>query len=145
MVFLIRFFVFFCLNTRGTRPCARSNHVATLFDDKILFVFGGSGKNKTLNDLYSLDFETVMLFFLSLFVLELNSFIYFYFFLDTEHFFSFGVIKMVWSRIKIRGFHPSPRAGSCGVLCGTKWYISGGGSRKKSNFFYLETALNLLR
>jgi hypothetical protein len=38
---------------------------------------------------------------------------------------------MVWSRIKIRGFHPSPRAGSCGVLCGTKWYITGGGSRKK--------------
>ncbi|CAA7061892.1 unnamed protein product [Microthlaspi erraticum] len=84
------------LNCTGTRPCARSNHVATLFDDKILFVFGGSGKNKTLNDLYSLDFET-----------------------------------MVWSRIKIRGFHPSPRAGSCGVLCGTKWYITGGGSRKK--------------
>lgn len=50
---------------------------------------------------------------------------------------------MVWSRIKIRGFHPSPRAGSCGVLCGTKWYITGGGSRKKSKF-YLETALNLL-
>ncbi|XP_010420635.1 PREDICTED: acyl-CoA-binding domain-containing protein 4-like isoform X2 [Camelina sativa] len=84
------------LNCTGTRPCARSHHVATLFDDKILFVFGGSGKNKTLNDLYSLDFET-----------------------------------MVWSRIKIRGFHPSPRAGSCGVLCGTKWYITGGGSRKK--------------
>ncbi|CAH8391996.1 unnamed protein product [Eruca vesicaria subsp. sativa] len=87
------------LNCTGTRPCARSNHVATLFDDKILFVFGGSGKNKTLNDLYSLDFET-----------------------------------MVWSRIKIRGFHPSPRAGSCGVLCGNKWYITGGGSRKKSKF-----------
>ncbi|KAG7551129.1 Kelch repeat type 1 [Arabidopsis thaliana x Arabidopsis arenosa] len=84
------------LNCTGTRPCARSHHAATLFDDKILFVFGGSGKNKTLNDLYSLDFET-----------------------------------MVWSRIKIRGFHPSPRAGSCGVLCGTKWYITGGGSRKK--------------
>ncbi|KAG2273578.1 hypothetical protein Bca52824_056133 [Brassica carinata] len=84
------------LNCTGTRPCARSNHVATLFDDKILFVFGGSGKNKTLSDLYSLDFET-----------------------------------MVWSRIKIRGFHPSPRAGSCGVLCGNKWYITGGGSRKK--------------
>ncbi|KAF5177588.1 Galactose oxidase/kelch repeat superfamily protein [Thalictrum thalictroides] len=38
---------------------------------------------------------------------------------------------MIWSRIKIRGFHPSPRAGSCGVLCGYKWYIAGGGSRKK--------------
>lgn len=39
---------------------------------------------------------------------------------------------MVWSRIKIRGFHPSPRAGCCGILYGTKWYIAGGGSRKKS-------------
>lgn len=51
---------------------------------------------------------------------------------------------MVWSRIKIRGFHPSPRAGSCGVLCGTKWYITGGGSRKKSKL-YLETALKFAR
>ncbi|KAE8668035.1 anaphase-promoting complex subunit 7-like [Hibiscus syriacus] len=74
----------------------RSNHVATLYDDKTLLVFGGASKSRTLNDLYSLDFET-----------------------------------MVWSRIKIRGFHPSPRAGCCGVLCGTKWYIAGGGSRKK--------------
>ncbi|KAK9287975.1 hypothetical protein L1049_016420 [Liquidambar formosana] len=38
---------------------------------------------------------------------------------------------MIWSRIKIRGFHPSPRAGCCGVLRGTKWYIAGGGSKKK--------------
>lgn len=42
---------------------------------------------------------------------------------------------MIWSRIKVRGFHPSPRAGCCGVLCGTKWYISGGGSRKKRMYF----------
>ncbi|KAE9455259.1 hypothetical protein C3L33_12851, partial [Rhododendron williamsianum] len=40
-------------------------------------------------------------------------------------------LQMIWSRIKIRGFHPSPRAGCCGVLFGTKWYIAGGGSRKK--------------
>ncbi|KAG2727198.1 hypothetical protein I3843_01G142900 [Carya illinoinensis] len=84
------------LHCTGTGPSPRSNHVAALYDDKTLFVFGGASKSKTLNDLYSLDFET-----------------------------------MVWSRIKIRGFHPSPRAGSCGVLCGTKWYIAGGGSRKK--------------
>ena len=44
---------------------------------------------------------------------------------------------MMWSRIKIRGFHPSPRAGCCGVLCGTKWYITGGGSRKKSKHKFL--------
>ncbi|XVF66269.1 hypothetical protein PTKIN_Ptkin10aG0021400 [Pterospermum kingtungense] len=84
------------LQCTGTRPSPRSNHVATLYDDKTLFIFGGASKSRTLNDLYSLDFET-----------------------------------MVWSRIKIRGFHPSPRAGCCGVLCGTKWYIAGGESRKK--------------
>ncbi|XP_031396498.1 acyl-CoA-binding domain-containing protein 6 [Punica granatum] len=84
------------LHCTGTGPSPRSNHVATLFDDKTLFIFGGASKSRTLNDLYSLDFET-----------------------------------MIWSRIKIRGYHPSPRSGSCGVLCGTKWYIAGGGSRKK--------------
>ncbi|WCJ23535.1 Galactose oxidase/kelch repeat superfamily protein [Euphorbia peplus] len=84
------------LNCTGTGPSPRSNHVAALYDDKTLLIFGGHSKSRTLNDLYSLDFET-----------------------------------MVWSRIKIRGFHPSPRAGCCGVLCGTKWYIAGGGSRKK--------------
>ncbi|KAD3338630.1 hypothetical protein R6Q59_016803 [Mikania micrantha] len=84
------------LHCEGAGPSARCNHVAALYDDKLLLVFGGTSKSKSLNDLYSLDFETMM-----------------------------------WSRIKIRGFHPSPRAGSCGVLCGTKWYIAGGGSRKK--------------
>ncbi|CAK9145533.1 unnamed protein product [Ilex paraguariensis] len=84
------------LHCTGPGPSARSNHVAALYDDKMLLIFGGTSKSKTLNDLFSLDFET-----------------------------------MIWSRIKIRGFHPSPRAGCCGVLCGTKWYIAGGGSRKK--------------
>lgn len=89
------------LQCTGTGPSPRSNHVAALYDDRVLYIFGGSSKSKTLNDLYSLDFETMM-----------------------------------WSRIKIRGFHPSPRAGCCGVLCGSKWYITGGGSRKKR---HLET------
>ncbi|XP_038722878.1 acyl-CoA-binding domain-containing protein 6-like isoform X2 [Tripterygium wilfordii] len=84
------------LHCKGTGPSPRSNHVATLYDDKTLFVFGGASKSRMLNDLYSLDFET-----------------------------------MIWSRMKIRGFHPSPRAGCCGVLCGTRWYIAGGGSKKK--------------
>ncbi|BAT87338.1 Acyl-CoA-binding domain-containing protein [Vigna angularis] len=84
------------LHYTGAAPCPRFNHVAALYDGKILFIFGGTSKSRTLNDLYSLDFET-----------------------------------MAWSRIKIRGFHPSPRAGCCGVLCGTKWYITGGGSKKK--------------
>ncbi|GAV73151.1 Kelch_2 domain-containing protein/Kelch_4 domain-containing protein [Cephalotus follicularis] len=84
------------LHCTGTGPSPRANHVAALYDDKILYIFGGAAKSRTLNDLYSLDFET-----------------------------------MIWSRIKIKGFHPSPRAGCCGVLCGTKWHITGGGSRKK--------------
>ncbi|KAL8047708.1 hypothetical protein ABFX02_07G017700 [Erythranthe guttata] len=84
------------LHCTGPRPSPRSNHIAALYNDKMLFVFGGASKSRTLNDLYSLDFEA-----------------------------------MVWSRIKIRGFHPSPRAGCCGALCGTKWYITGGGSKRK--------------
>ncbi|THU62686.1 hypothetical protein C4D60_Mb01t07720 [Musa balbisiana] len=84
------------LHYKGTGPSARSNHVAALHEDKLLFVFGGQSKSRILNDLYSLDFET-----------------------------------MIWSRIKVRGHHPSPRAGSCGALCGTKWYITGGGSKRK--------------
>ncbi|XP_057752402.1 acyl-CoA-binding domain-containing protein 6-like isoform X2 [Arachis stenosperma] len=84
------------LHYTGAAPCPRFNHVASLHDDKILYIFGGSSKSRTLNDLYSLNFET-----------------------------------MAWSRVKIQGFHPSPRAGCCGVLCGTKWYITGGGSKKK--------------
>ncbi|MBA0714116.1 hypothetical protein Golax_013112, partial [Gossypium laxum] len=88
------------LQCTGTRPSPRSNHAATLYEDKTLFIFGGASKSRTLNDMYSLDFET-----------------------------------MVWSRIKIRGFHPSPRAGCCGVLCGTKWYIAGGG-RHTETFIY---------
>ncbi|XP_062203141.1 acyl-CoA-binding domain-containing protein 4-like [Phragmites australis] len=84
------------LNYKGAGPSPRSNHVATLYDDRILLIFGGHSKSKTLNDLYSLDFET-----------------------------------MVWSRVKTHGPHPSPRAGCSGALCGTKWYIAGGASKKK--------------
>ncbi|XP_004486044.1 uncharacterized protein [Cicer arietinum] len=84
------------LHCTGTAPSPRFNHVASLYDGKILFIFGGATKSRTFNDLYSLDFET-----------------------------------MAWSKIKVHGFHPSPRAGCCGVLYGSKWYITGGGSRKK--------------
>ncbi|XP_047091166.1 acyl-CoA-binding domain-containing protein 6-like [Lolium rigidum] len=84
------------LNYKGAGPSPRSNHVAALYDDRILLIFGGQSKSKTLNDVHALDFET-----------------------------------MVWSRVKTHGHHPSPRAGCCGALCGTKWYIAGGGSKKK--------------
>lgn len=95
-MFDLKSFTWLPLHCTGPGPSPRSNHVATLYDDRLLLVFGGASKSRTLNDLYSLDFET-----------------------------------MIWTRIKIRGFHPSPRAGCCGVLCGSKWYIAGGGSRKK--------------
>ncbi|AQK48681.1 Galactose oxidase/kelch repeat superfamily protein [Zea mays] len=84
------------LNYKGAGPSPRSNHVAALYDDRVLLIFGGQSKSKTLNDIHALDFET-----------------------------------MVWSRVKTHGHHPSPRAGCCGALCGTKWYIAGGGSKKK--------------
>ncbi|XP_042517779.1 acyl-CoA-binding domain-containing protein 6 isoform X2 [Macadamia integrifolia] len=95
-MFDLKSFMWLPLHCTGAGPSPRSNHVAALYDDRVLLIFGGTSKSKSLNDLYSLDFET-----------------------------------MIWSRIKVRGFHPSPRAGCCGVLCGTKWYIAGGGSRKK--------------
>lgn len=53
------FSLYFLIHVRGTGPSARSNHVAALYDDKTLFIFGGTSKSRTLNDLYSLDFETV--------------------------------------------------------------------------------------
>ncbi|XP_048570839.1 acyl-CoA-binding domain-containing protein 6-like isoform X1 [Triticum urartu] len=84
------------LNYKGAGPSPRSNHVAALYDDRILLIFGGQSKSKTLNDVHALDFET-----------------------------------MVWSRMRTHGHHPSPRAGCCGALCGTKWYIAGGGSKKR--------------
>jgi hypothetical protein len=57
MQMLHRFWYY--IDCRGTAPSPRLNHVAALYDDKVLYVFGGSSKSKTLNDLYSLDFETV--------------------------------------------------------------------------------------
>ncbi|KAM7276860.1 hypothetical protein ACFE04_018726 [Oxalis oulophora] len=53
------------LHCTGTCPSPRSNHVVVLYDDKILYVFGGAAKSRTLNDLYSLDFETMRKIFLT--------------------------------------------------------------------------------
>ncbi|CAH1450859.1 unnamed protein product [Lactuca virosa] len=44
----------------ATTPTSGYSHVAALYDDKLLLVFGRTSKSKSLNDLYSLDFETVM-------------------------------------------------------------------------------------
>ncbi|URE04498.1 kelch repeat protein [Musa troglodytarum] len=84
------------LHYKGTGPSARSNHVAALYEDKLLFIFGGQSKSRILNDLHSLDFET-----------------------------------MIWSRVKVHGHRPSPRAGCCSALCGSKWHITGGGSKRR--------------
>jgi hypothetical protein len=48
------------LNYKGAGPSPRSNHVAALYDDRILLIFGGQSKSKTLNDVHALDFETVI-------------------------------------------------------------------------------------
>ncbi|CAK7333091.1 unnamed protein product [Dovyalis caffra] len=58
-MFDLKSFTWLPLHCTGTGPSPRSNHVAALYDDKILLIFGGTSKSRTLNDLYSLDFETV--------------------------------------------------------------------------------------
>lgn len=48
--------------SRGSVPSPRSKHVAAIYDDRLLLVFGGASKSKYLNDLYALDFEAVRCF-----------------------------------------------------------------------------------
>ncbi|KAH7388267.1 hypothetical protein KP509_16G066900 [Ceratopteris richardii] len=43
----------------GSVPSPRSKHVAAIYDERLLLVFGGQTKNKSLNDLYALDFEAM--------------------------------------------------------------------------------------
>lgn len=43
----------------GSVPSPRSKHVAAIYDDRLLLVFGGSSKSKYLNDLYALDFDAM--------------------------------------------------------------------------------------
>lgn len=63
---------------RGPRPCSRSNHVAALYNDKMLFIFGGAAKSRTLNDLYSLDFDTVCKLSLCICLSKLAAFLDYY-------------------------------------------------------------------
>jgi hypothetical protein len=46
------------LQTTGAGPSPRSKHVAAIYNDRFLLIFGGASKRKALNDLFSLDFET---------------------------------------------------------------------------------------
>ncbi|EFJ21456.1 hypothetical protein SELMODRAFT_417505 [Selaginella moellendorffii] len=48
------------LLTSGKGPSPRARHVAGMYDDRYLLVFGGSTKTKVSNDLYALDFETMV-------------------------------------------------------------------------------------
>lgn len=43
----------------GSVPSPRSKHVAAIYDDRLLLVFGGASKSKYLNDLHALDFEAM--------------------------------------------------------------------------------------
>lgn len=47
------------LHATGTVPSPRAKHVAAMYDDRFLLIFGGASKSKVLNDLYALDFETM--------------------------------------------------------------------------------------
>lgn len=47
------------LKTTGAGPSPRSKHVAAIHNDRFLLIFGGASKRKALNDLFSLDFETM--------------------------------------------------------------------------------------
>ena len=51
------------ISCRGSVPSPRSKHVAAIYDDRLLLVFGGASKSKFLNDLYALDFESVRIVF----------------------------------------------------------------------------------
>lgn len=47
------------LQTTGAEPSPRSKHIAAIYNDRFLLIFGGASKRKALNDLFSLDFETM--------------------------------------------------------------------------------------
>ncbi|MQL71524.1 hypothetical protein Taro_003843 [Colocasia esculenta] len=133
---------------------ARSGH-AIIRAGPVLILFGGEdAKGRKLNDLHMFDLKSMMWLplhytgagpsprcnhaaalyddkILLIFGGQSKSKI-------LSDLYSLDFETMIWSRIKIRGHHPSPRAGCCGVLCGTKWYIAGGGSKKKR---YAETLI----
>ncbi|CAA2967950.1 acyl- -binding domain-containing 4 [Olea europaea subsp. europaea] len=135
------------VEAKGAVPVARSGHTIVKANS-VLILFGGEdSKRRKLNDLHMFDLKSltwlplhctgprpsprsnhaaalyddkILLIFGGASKSRMLNDLYS---LDFE--------AMVWSRIKVRGFHPSPRAGCCGALCGTKWYIAGGGSKKK--------------
>eukprot|EP00850_Spirogloea_muscicola_P004934 SM000022S07148 [mRNA] locus=s22:202957:208318:+ [translate_table: standard] len=47
------------VDTKGTRPPPRSDHAATLHNDRYLLVFGGGSHSNCYNDLHILDLETM--------------------------------------------------------------------------------------
>lgn len=99
-----------------------------MYEDRFLLIFGGVSKSKSLNDLFSLDFESVcaqisMFCVLGLFLIQQNI-------CNTVGISQAWVhLQMEWSRLKTKGVSPGPRAGHAGVLIGDKWCITGGDIR----------------
>lgn len=140
------------VEAKGDIPAVRSGHSVTRAGSHLILFGGEDAKGKKLNDLYMFDLKTSTWLplhyrgtgpsprsyhvatihddkILLVFGGQSKSRI-------LNDLFSFDFETIVWSRVKIRGHHPSPRAGCSGALCGTNWYIVGGGSKKKR---YVET------
>ncbi|KAH9570251.1 hypothetical protein CY35_02G030800 [Sphagnum magellanicum] len=47
------------IETSGTRPSPRADHVAAVHGDRYLFLFGGGSRSNCYNDLYVLDLESM--------------------------------------------------------------------------------------
>ncbi|KAL3699278.1 hypothetical protein R1sor_017300 [Riccia sorocarpa] len=47
------------LHTSGNGPSPRTRHIAEMYDDRFLLIFGGATRSKISNDIFALDFETM--------------------------------------------------------------------------------------
>ncbi|KAL3693329.1 hypothetical protein R1sor_006980 [Riccia sorocarpa] len=117
------------IETGGTPPSPRSDHAATVHDDRYLFIFGGGSHSTCFNDLHVLDLESVSIW-RSAFVLVSSILSCLMLFVATNSSRSHSTFKMEWSRPQQQGSIPSARAGHAGVTIGDSWYIVGGGDNK---------------
>ncbi|BBN19454.1 hypothetical protein MPTK1_8g10800 [Marchantia polymorpha subsp. ruderalis] len=47
------------LHTSGNGPSPRTKHIAEMYDDRFLLIFGGVTRSKISNDIFALDFDTM--------------------------------------------------------------------------------------
>ncbi|KAL2609445.1 hypothetical protein R1flu_028018 [Riccia fluitans] len=47
------------LHTSGNGPSPRTRHIAEMYDDRFLLIFGGATRSRISNDIFALDFETM--------------------------------------------------------------------------------------